>query len=196
MSVQAKALGPADGEITIDWWANDISGNPFEGDLDAGTVSLRGESWWDNKWGIQGGIDLTDIDAPQFDDPKRVSFDIKRRLFSPTDNTFLAAGLGWESLGLENGETSEGIRLSLEGRMGLAGVATLYGESVWMPKFDSVKGLDDISGLEFETGVVFNPFPFLSIRAGYRRFKLDYNLSGGSGNTTSQGLVIGTGIHW
>ncbi len=190
------AVGPLDGEASIDWWGNELSGNPFDNTLDAGTLSLRAEGWWNKKWGIRGGLYLTDIDAPQFDDPRRISLDVKRRFLSPTDNTFVAAGLGWENLGLESGETSNGIRLSLEGRFGLGGIATLYGESIWMPSFSSVNGLSNVSGIEFETGVVFDPFPFLSVRAGYRRFRLNYDLNNDSGNSISQGLLIGAGIHW
>lgn len=192
----SHAVGPLDGEATIDWWNSELSGNLFDGSLDAGTVVFRAESWWDQGWGIRGGITLSDIEAEEFGDPRRYHIDVKRRLISPTDNTFLAAGAGWENLDLENGESSNGVRLSLEGRVGLGGFATLYGESVWMPRLSSVNGLEDLSGREFETGLVFDPFPFLSIRAGYRRFKLDFDLTDGSGQSTSQGIVIGAGIHW
>ena len=194
----SHALGPLDGEATIDWWSNELSGNPFKGTLDAGTISFRAEGWWDQRWGIKGGIDLTDIDADadELEDPERYHIDLKRRLFSPTDNTFFAAGVGWENLGLESGETSNGIRLSLEGRFGFAGFATFYGESIWMPRLSSVNGLEGLSGVEFETGVVFDPLPFWSIRAGYRRFELDFDLDSGKGESTSQGIVLGTGLHW
>lgn len=191
------ALGPLDGEITIDWWSNELSGDPFDGTLDAGTLSLRAETWWDQKWGVRGGLSLSDIDDSQLEDRHRFNFDVKRRLISPTDNTFIAAGLGWENLRLENGENSQGVRLSLEGRLGLGGFATLYGESILLPNLDDADGYRDLSATEFEAGVVFDPLPFVSIRAGYRQFELDYNLSSGrSGESSSQGIIIGTGIHW
>lgn len=196
LSSVSHALGPLDGEATIDWWSNELSGNPFEGTLDPGTLSFRAEGWWDQRWGVEGGIDLTDIDAEELENPERYHVDLKRRLFSATDNTFIAAGAGWEHLGLESGESSNGVRLSLEGRFGFAGFATLYGESIWMPYLSSVNGLDSLSGVEFETGIVFDPLPFWSIRAGYRRFKLDFDLDSGKGDSTSQGIVLGTGIHW
>lgn len=193
----SHALGPLDGEITIDWWNDELSGDPFDETLDVGTFSLRAESWWDSKWGIRGELNLSDIENDQFEDRRRYKLDLKRRLISPTDNTFLAAGLGWENLTLETGEDSQGIRLSLEGRVGLIGIASLYGESIWLPSLDDTNEYNDLSGLEFETGIVFNPLPFISIRAGYRQFKLDYSLSSGSdGNSTSKGFLIGTGIHW
>ncbi|MEE9447483.1 MAG: hypothetical protein V3V09_05960 [Arenicellales bacterium] len=194
----SHALGPMDGEASINWWGNAFSGNPFNGTLDAGTLNLRGAGWWDKKWGISAGANLSDIDTADFEDPRRFNLDIKRRLISPTDNTFIAAGLGWESLNLATGESSSGLRLSLEGRFGLAGIAAIYGESVWMPSLSAVDQREDLSGIEFETGVVFNPLPFVSVRAAYRHFKLDYRLSNedGNGQSTAKGFLIGTGIHW
>ena len=198
LCMPSHAAGPFDGEITIDWWANELSGDPFDGSLDVGTLSLRAEGWWDQKWGVRGGFNLSDIETEGLEDRRRFKLDVKRRLISPTDNTFLAAGMGWERLRLENGESSQGVRLSLEGRVGLGGVATLYGESIWLPGLDNTDSYSDVSGVEFETGVVFDPLPFLSIRAGYRKFKLDYSLTGGGsdGDSSSQGVLLGAGIHW
>ena len=52
----AYAAGPFDGELTIDWWADELSGDPFDGTLDVGTLNLRTEGWWDQKWGLRGGL--------------------------------------------------------------------------------------------------------------------------------------------
>ena len=146
--------------------------------------------------GPSRGINLSDIETEGDNDRRRYNVDVKRRLFSATDNTFFAAGMGWERLRLDNGQSSQGIRLSLEGHIGVAGIARVYGESIWLPSLEDADGYEDLSGMEFETGVVFDPLPFISIRAGYRRLKLDYSFAGSDADNTSQGILIGTGIHW
>ncbi len=66
-----------------------------------------------------------------------------------------------------------------------------------MPGLIKSRGVESLTGLEFESGVVLNPLPYLSIRAAYRRLNLDYTLTGGAGDhLTTEGIVIGTGIHW
>jgi hypothetical protein len=107
------------------------------------------------------------------------------------------ARLGIQTISLDHNDSRNGLRLSLGGRTGIGNSVTLYGESIWLPKLIESDGFDNLSGLEFETGVVLNPLPFLSIRAAYRRYNLDYTLTSGENNhTTTQGILIGTGIHW
>ncbi len=190
------ALGPLDGEATVEWWNTEFKGNPFDGSLDAGTVSFRGQAWWDQKWGIEGGIKLSDTGNSQLEDQQRFSLDLKRRLFSPTDNTYLAAGVGWEEFDLESGDSTSGIRLSLRGQIGLVGIASLYGQSTWLPSLQDTSSFTSVSGTEFETGIVIEPLPFISLKAGYRRFKLDYDFSGASEGSSASGFILGTGIHW
>ncbi len=196
LSQASYALGLLDGEASIEWWNTEFSGNVFDGDLDAGTVSLRAQGWWDQKWGIEGGINLSDTSSGQFEDQQHFSVELKRRLISPTDNTYLAAGLGWEDIQLESGDSTSGIRLSLRGQIGLVGFASLYGQSTWLPTLNSTSRFSNLSGSEFETGIVFEPLPFISLKAGYRRFKLDYGFSGSAGGSASSGFILGTGIHW
>ena len=97
---------------------------------------------------------------------------------------------------LDTGGNTDGVRLSLEGRIGLLGFVSLYGQSVWMPSMSSVDGYSDISGHELQTGVLFEPLPFLTLRAGFRQLDLDYESNGASGLTKSNGIILGTGIHW
>lgn len=194
--VDSYALGPIDGEVTINWWESNLSNDNLAPGVGERSHFFRAQNWWDNTWGLRGDIHFNGSDVLDFGNASRYNVDLQRRIFSLTDNTFLAAGLGWENLDLAGQSASDGLRLSLDASFGLVGVATLYGHSIWMPKLGSAADFSEVSGLEIEAGVVFNPFPFISVRAGYRRFTLDYNLLGERSNTVSQGLVIGTGIHW
>ncbi|MFT5259993.1 MAG: hypothetical protein ACI9J2_001803 [Saprospiraceae bacterium] len=196
LSQASFALGPLDGEATIEWWNTELSDNVFDGDIDAGTLNLNAQGWWDQGWGIQGGISLSDSSSGQFEDQQRFNFNLNRYLFSPTDNTYISAGLGWENIQLKSGDSTNGLRLSLRGQIGFIGLASLYGQSTWLPTLGDTNDFSNISGTEFETGIVFEPLPFISLKAGYRRFKLDYDFSGSTGGTTSSGFILGTGIHW
>ncbi len=196
MSTPSYTLGLFDGEAGIDWWNTEFEGDPFDGSLDAGTTSAYAEGWWDKKWGIEGGIKLSDTSSEQFQDQQRISLDLKRRLFSPTDNTYIAAGVGLESIEFESGGSSTGVRLLLEGQVGLVGIISLYGQSTWLPVLGDANDFSDLSGTELETGIKFEPLPFITLKAGYRRFKLDYDFGGSAAESSSSGFIIGTGIHW
>lgn len=196
-ALNAQALGPLDGEAGIQWWNTQYAGSLWEGDLDVGSISLHGESWWNKSWGVRGALYNADLDQGDgLRDEQRFSLDIKRRLISPTDNTFFAAGVGWENIRLDTGDSSNGIRLSLDGRVGLAGIVSLYGRAAWLPALSDAGRFSGMSGRELETGVVLDPLPFISLRAGYRSFNLDYEGSNGDGYSRANGVILGAGIHW
>lgn len=192
------AAGSLDGEAPIEWWNAEFKGTLVNGSLAAGTVNFQTQAWWDQKWGIEGGIKLfeTGTGNGQLENQQRTHLDLKRRLFSPTDNSYITAGLGWENIDLESGDHTSGVRLSLRGQISLVGIASLYGQSTWLPALQETSSFTNVSGTEFETGIVIEPFPFISLKVAYRRFKLDYDFSGSTQGTSSSGFILGTGIHW
>ncbi|MEA3291983.1 MAG: hypothetical protein U9Q71_06765 [Pseudomonadota bacterium] len=198
LSGTAMALGPVDGEVGLQWWNTQFDADILDGELDVGTWSGFGELWLDQKWGLRGAFYQSDLEHEDLDNEQRFNIDLKRRLLSPTDNTFLALGAGWESIDLSSGGRSDGVRLVLEGRVGLAGFVYLYGQNAWIPWLSESDGLSDLSGNEFEVGIGFEPLPFLSLRAGYRDFRLDYDYDtrDGSESSRSKGLLLGAGVHW
>lgn len=195
-SPAAKALGPLDGEVGIEWWNTQYAGSVLDGDLDVGSFSLRAESWLSKSWGLKGAYYSSDIEQGNLQDQQRISLDLKRRLISPTENTFVAVGIGWENIQLATGGSSSGMRLSLDGRIGIGGILSVYGQAAWMPSLGDANGFSDLSGTEFETGLVLDPLPFLSIRAGFRQFDLDYTSGAGDGSSKTNGIILGTGFHW
>jgi len=191
------ALGPADGEIGLLWWSNDFSTDVSEGETEGGAFGGHAEVWWDDAWGLKGSLYRSDLEDTGFESTDHLSIDVKRRLFSLTDNSFVAVGLGWEDIDLEDGTDSSGARLLLEGRVGVLGTLYLYGQTAWFPSLDDAGQRTDLNGNEYEAGLSYDPFPFLSLRAGYRRFKLDFDDSTGTGiSSETRGFIFGAGLHW
>lgn len=193
----SHALGPLDGEAGIYWWANEFEAEFSNGEIDAGALGGRGELWFDQKWGLGGQLYQSDLDDDSLDDAEYLNIDFKRRIFSLTDNTFLALGLGWQNVNIDH-DSSDGARVLLEGRVGLGGVVYLYGQTAWFPELDDFSNRSNVDGKEFEAGLSFDPLPFFSLRAGYRKIKIDYtnNLNDTGESARSTGFVIGAGFHW
>jgi len=194
----ALAAGPVDGNVSLNWWANDFDPDLGSGELDAGAVGGRAELWWNQTWGLQGALFRSDLaDSGSAGDVDYLSIDVKRRLFSPSENNFIAAGVGYEHLGLTGGDT-EGLRLLVEGRVGLAGAVWAYGQSAWIPVFDDTATREDQDGFEFEAGIGFSPLPFVELSAGWRKFALDFtDTATGSGRkSSSSGPVFEAGLKW
>jgi len=193
----AHALGPIDGEAGLYWWANEFEADISDGEIDAGALGGRGELWLDQTWGLSGQLYRSDLEEDNLDDAEYLNIDFKRRVFSLTDNTYLALGLGWQDVDINN-EDSKGARILVEGRVGLGGVVYLYGQTAWLPELDDFNNRSDVDGTEFEAGLSFDPLPFVSVRAGYRKFKIDYtnDLNDNDESAKSTGFVIGAGFHW
>lgn len=195
----ALAAGPVDGEATLNWWANDFDADVGGGDIDAGAFGGAAELWWSQSWGLKGALYRSDLaDSGGADDSDYLSIDLKRRLVSPTENNYVAAGLGYERLGLGSGDNTQGVRLLVEGRLGLAGTVYAYGQSAWMPTFEDTNQREDLDAVELELGVGFSPLPFMTVSAGWRKFALDFtDTATGSGRQTSaSGPVFEAGVKW
>ena len=186
----AHALGPIDGEIGAVLWADNASID------DLNNIGLHGQVWIADKWGLQGGLYSNDLDNG-LGETDYFNIDVYRRWLSLTDHNYIAFGLGWEDIDIGSGLNISGPRLSIKGQVGLGSLISLYGHSTWLPSLDDATGIRDPNGLEVEAGLQISPFPFLSLRAGYRKFDLDFKSDDGSSNTSSSsGLILGGGIHW
>jgi len=124
--------------------------------------------------------------------------DIKHKLFSATDNTYLAMGLGWNDIEMVQGDISSGMRFVAEGRVGIYGPAYLFGQaalSPWMTNSGS-----DVApfGKELELGLAINPLSSMSFRAGYRSYWLDSSGLSEEDAAMNQadGFYLGGGLHW
>jgi len=195
----ALGTGPVDGEVTLGWWANDFDPDLAGGELDAGAVGGAAQLWWRQRWGLQGALYRSDLaDSAGSDDSDYLSIDLKRRLLSPTENNYLAAGFGYEHLDMNSDGDTQGVRLLLEGRLGLAGTLYAYGESAWIPAFADTAAREDLDAVELKLGVGFSPLPFMTVSAGWRKFALDFTdtATGDGRNTSASGPVFEAGIKW
>lgn len=191
-SMPALALADVNGELGLIYWNDSVSGSLIDGELDVGTFGVYGELWFGNKWGVRANYYNADFENTNFATAKHVTVDVKRRLLSATDNSYLAVGLGYDHFDLEGSGTASGFRLVTDGRLGLAGIVYAYGQFAWIPALGDVNGLNDVSATEWEFGLVLDPLPFVSVRAGYRIYDIDHS----QGGTKSDGFLIGGGVHW
>lgn len=183
LAAPALAAGPLDGEVAAVWWANDFDSESEAGvdSTDGGAAGLRAQVWFKNKYGVkamQYGSDPADSDGADY-----TSVDLMWRPLSPTENNFVAVGVGWQEMevaGLE--DATSGMRLALEGRVGLAGMVYAYGNAAYLPSMgDSASedvafgDFEDLQSYEYELGVAWNATPFVNVHAGYRANTLDFN---------------------
>ena len=186
-----------DGELGLTQWSNDVRVDVSEGETESATLSGDAEVWWNDKWGLKGTLYQSDLDEADFQGTDQFSIDVKRRIFFPTDSSFLAVGLGWEDLDLDDGQSSSGARFVLEGRVGVLGGLHLYGQTAWFPSLTDTGSRSDLTGNEYEAGLSYDPFPFMSLRAGYRHFRLDFDDDNGTGAfSETSGFVFGAGFRW
>lgn len=185
----AMALGPVDVEVGAYWWENDLD---FAQDSSgAGAPGFRAELWLANRWGLRGSSFKSDPD--EGDEVDYRSVDLLARLISPTENSYLAVGAGWETIDTGAGDTS-GVRLAAEGRVGIVGVVYAYGQAAYFPDLDDVANAEDLKGKEFEVGLGVNPVPFLHLRGGYRKTEIDYTAGGDDDSFSSDGFYAGVAL--
>ena len=135
---------------------------------------------------------------PGQENANQLSIDIKRRLYSFADNTYVAMGLGWDDITLEDDVSTSGMRLVAEGRVGIFGPAYVFGQAALAPWLSDTENYINPFGKELELGLAVDPLPSLSIRAGYRSYWLDISDSKGAAPLHNQtdGFFIGGGLHW
>ena len=193
----ARALGSFDGEAGIFTWVADT--NDYI-DLGINTNSVGGyaEGWWDHGWGVRASLYRVAEDGVVTAPDEQIVIDITHRLLSPTDNTFLAAGLGWEQNRFGAEGSVSGLRLVGEGRLGVLGALYIYGAGGWAPNMGGLGLRKDLSSISVEAGAVIDPLPFLSLRAAWRYHITDYtgDITGTRAREVNYGLVFGGGIHW
>lgn len=161
------------------------------------SLYIGNRDWWNQAWRTQPGIDLSSLRGNDPDNRWPAYMNLSRSFPVAGYSTTINAGIGLQPIDFSSRGSYEGLRLSLGGQIGIGNGFSFYGESAWVPGLLESAAVDELSGMQFETGVILNPLPNLSIRAAYRRYSLDYTLTGGVDEyATSQGIMIGTGLHW
>lgn len=204
----AAAMGPVDGEVGLDYWVSEteVASGASGITEDSASPGIRAELWFFNKLGVSGSMyEPQPEGALDGSDTEYLNLDIKYRLISPTDKTFLAVGGGWESVDFGATDTS-GPRIVVEGRVGFAGLAYAYGRGAYLPVLEdfgdaATVEAQDGTGREVELGVAVEPSPFFSVWAGYRtqNFEFDQFVGGvaaGELTVDNDGFVAGVGFHF
>ncbi|NIL99866.1 MAG: hypothetical protein GTN89_02585 [Acidobacteria bacterium] len=184
------AAGPVDGEIGAIYWNSEFDSSGVAAlSSDSGSPGFRGQLWLFNKYGVKAGMyraDLDDFTAVETSD--YTSVDLMWRPFSPTQNNYIAVGLGWQEMDLSTiglqGDTS-GIRINVDGRVGFGKILFAYGEASYLPALGDATAttpalgrFESMTGYEYELGVSVKTFPFMQFRAGYRMQSVDFDQTG------------------
>lgn len=169
------------------WWNGVFEAGPASEDL-SHILEPRSPTW-----GLKGPM----YGAPD-ESANATGFDFKREVLSFADRSFLSIGLGWNELELEDGDDSSGLRFSVEGHWGIGSTWSLYGQSVWIPELEDTDDRAQMTGNGFEAGVAFRPLPNISLRAGYRAFRIDFTdgRTGIDDSASSSGVLLGAGIRF
>ena len=166
--------------------------------FDDSSQDLDLSGWLNDKWSGHSSIHQTNRLNKSPAETSQWTVDIKRRLLSGAENTYLAMGLGWNDLQLTETESSSGMRFVAEGRVGIYGVAYLFGQAAFSPWMSNIESNIDPFGKELEIGLAVDPLPSMSFRAGYRGYWLDSIDSAAESTIRRQadGFYIGGGINW
>ena len=206
----APTAAAVDAEVELRYWANDmdfeVSGEPGESAGMPG-AGLRAEIAVFKKLAFAGEYySLSGEDMFDGVDSTQITLDAKWRIIAPTENTFFALGLGYQSLEFDDeGESldSNGYRLVADGRFGFIGILYAYGRLAYLPSLSDLEMegqtfAEGDTGLDLDIGLGIEPLPILSLWVGYRTQSFDFKEPGGPGELTikNTGPYIGAGVHF
>ena len=183
------------GEATLLYWFSEDDVGGVSADSD--NAAFRGELWFNDRWGLTGGLYQTDPSG-SLNGVDYFNIDGKVRVISATDNNWLAVGLGYQNIDAGFADTS-GFRVTLDGHLSLLSILQGYARVAWMPDLDNLTlGITNLSGgsaTEFDIGLMLHPVPLLGIWGGWRTFDTDFDQSGGASfDLTSEGPYLGIGL--
>ncbi len=181
LALPLNAAGPIDGEVSAIWWANDIDAKSATDatSVDAGAAGLRAELRMFKRYGLNAGHYRSDAEGTSID---YTNIDFMWRALAPTENNFVALGVGWQSMGIDGFATdTSGLRFSVEGRVELPVGLYAYGHGSYLPSLQdaeldgSVLGnVEDLDAHEYELGVAWAATPIIRVHAGYRVSSLSF----------------------
>ncbi|MEO0368235.1 MAG: YfaZ family outer membrane protein [Pseudomonadota bacterium] len=176
------------------WLSDDVHVSAIEG-LEYESFLGSGELWSDN-WGISAKL-LENTDDDVFgmpEDSEYFNFDVKRRIFGSKDKSNVELGLGWQEFSIDDQLQASGPKLSVSGRYSFTDAIQLYGETSYFPELEEELTDTAVSGFEFEAGVLYQPIPNISLKAGYRKFSLDIEDTLVEDLGSSSGFLLGTDL--
>jgi len=177
------------------WLSNDVN-LPALDENEYDSFLSSGEIWY-KKWGVSSQLienDAGDIFAHPADS-EYFNFDVKRR-FGKADSSNFEFGFGWQELSIDSQLDVSGPRVSLAGNYKVFKSFQLYGASAYLPELNDSISDGTASAYEIEAGLLYTPGPFLSLKAGYRVFNLDFDEPIGDPLGSSSGFLLGSDWSW
>ena len=197
----ALALGPVDVDAKVMYWLGELD---FAGEAsdDMKGVGLDLDLWFIDKLGVtlmyyptSGGGMLDGLDMDY------MSLDLKWKVYSPGENTYVAVGAGYQDneldMGFDTADTS-GFRVFVDGAVGFNDFIQGYASYVFLPSLDALDDVfDDGDGSEYELGVRFT-VKIVDIYAGYRAHNMSFSfMEGGEAlDFDNDGFVVGIGFRF
>ena len=86
--------------------------------------------------------------------------------------------------------------MSLTGELNILGSFKVYGATSYFPELEDELQNNDATAYEVEAGVLYQPIPSLSLKAGYRHFALDLEDPVIEDLGSSSGFLLGTDLSW
>lgn len=177
------------------WLSGDVNVSVFDNSSYESFLG-KGEFWSDN-WGVSASL-MQNNDDDVFglpEDSEYFNFDVKRR-FGSQDKSNFEFGLGWQELNIDSYLEASGPRVSLSGRLNVASSFQLYGLTSYFPELEDGLKNNDATAYEFEAGLLYQPLPSVSLKAGYRHFSLDLEDPQIEDLGSSSGFLLGTDWSW
>jgi hypothetical protein len=160
--------------------------------LDQDNYSAGAEYWSKGNWGLSGKIeenDLSLLGVPKESESARI--DVNRKLLSSTkSNSYLAFGLGLQSVNVSDVIDAEGLRFSLLGKLALSENVLFYGNGGLFQSFDESVDDSQVSGYSFEAGLNYQVGSKFSLSAGLKVQDLEDEQLNRRSQTSS--FLIGT----
>lgn len=194
-TAQAQDDEALDVRPSLMWLSGDTNVSVFD-DSEYDSFLGKGEYWSDN-WGLTANL-LQNDDNDVFGLPKDSEYfnlDVKRR-FGNLDKSNFELGLGWQQLNIESQLEASGPKLSLSGRLNLKNSLQLYGLTSYFPELEDDLQNNNATAYEVEAGVLYQPLPSVSLKAGYRVFSLDLEDPQIEELGSSSGFLLGTDWSW
>ena len=178
------------------WLSTDLNVSSFTDDSSYNSFLSAGEIW-SNNWGVSASLLQNDSDdvfgLPK--DSEYLNLDVKRR-FGGQDSTNLQLGFGWQELNIDEKLEASGPKLSVSGRFNIIDNFKVYGATSYFPELDDSLNDNDAKAFEIEAGLLYQPVPYVSFKAGYRVFELDLEDPVIEDLGSSSGFLFGTDFSW
>lgn len=178
------------------WLSGDVNVSVF-GDGQYDSFIGKSEIWTKN-WGVSTKLLQNDNDEvfglPA--DSQFFNFDVKRRVLGTQSKSNVQLGLGWQELDIDSQLDASGPKLSLSGRYNFFKSFQVYGETAYFPELDDAIQNSDLTAFEFEAGLLYQPLPSWSFKAGYRVFSLDLDDAELEELGSTSGFLLGSDLSW